>query len=1709
MRERLIRTRKWMRIGIVILVLTVSAAVFRRIASDQIWQAKAEEIQDSERKKPGREEKGEEPVRNFIRPEEIQWEKAEKCYDGKREASLTGYYGEKKVENKVTVCVQLKESNTGIYTEAILLKVIRQPEQMELGNWEQKEISDIQITVLPKNLYLQIEDYEAAYGTDLESLEKNLRKHGKVKIKEGALPEDLDKIILPEVILRKPYPAFHIGVYENCLIPEWKGENGELADPLQGVVQGNYCMKVAQEDDYGTLKVIPQKIEEKEGIIEVEEREGVFQKKEKQEIWVRGGKKGEEPVRVKLHIRQESPFAEKYDEVWVKMQEDGDTFINATKEGIVFEEQTEGVQKRTGEWYLKDSRDSSGNTVTEVVKGLTFFIDSKAPEVLFQDFSAEHSELDGNEHALTFQTYKNTFCRQTVSVEDQKQMTEPGSGVKNWSYAVWNVEQDQKLTKTRVEELTEKGILQWNPVGEKMQCDISVGKGANGKAEDGNYVILVRAEDYVKNQSVFVSGGIIVDTKKPKVKITGIDAEKYYTEDVPFTIMAEDYDRKEQKVTSGIREICIALFCDGKECFSETEQISGDFSAAGNVSEQTLNELQEKAGITRKKKIEASLYNSNDMSLSITVYDGAGNPSTAEKRLKIDTQSPRITVSYDNNEVRNEKYFQEERTAEIFYQDQNFQKKNVTFDVRVGEKEKKNINVQQMEKEFGIPAEWKDVKANEKENVKGECLSLKFETEQEYEIKFHCKDQAGNAEEKILYGDAKAPEQFVIDKTDPIVEIQYYCDGKKIDLYGEEDKRVFQKEEIEAEIVIREKNFAFPEAFSSEENQIKYAVKAEGVQKGENAQEIGEGYQNQAAQRKSWKKTEKDTYKNTFLFEMDANYTAAFTYTDLSGRKIRTPLCVFTVDQTAPDGDILVDGEKNASEVWQEISFSLFQRDPYQVQLMGRDTTAGVASVKYYCSKVPLSKGEVKKIPEKQWKEAESFVAEPDQQLVVYGKIEDRAGNRRFLYPVRGMIADKSKPRVTLSLEGKKENDIYRQDVTVNVEVEDPQAGSTYAGIREITYCVTAEKNVQERIEGSLFQESDDSKPGKAVWKGHVVIPAERFNSNDVKIQVCAKDKAGNEQTESKEPIQIDQTAPVIQVNYDSQIPANGKYYRKPRTATVSIQERNFDEQNVIFQAESTDGKQPVAGKWVRQKTDQNTDRTTYTCSVVFQEDGEYTFSLRCKDKAGNQEVYESKEAFVVDQTAPVIRVAYEEQKTRQPGYYREPRKAEVTVCERNFRPDDVMIRMTASLDGKEQKVPEIGMFAEKIADPGSIFQDQKNVTADLHSTTIVYGEDGDYTFDIAYTDLAGNVAEDYQEDHFTIDRTSPTVEILGVEDQSANRGTVAPQIRYQDRNYEEEDVRIELNGYHRGKVPAEGQKTEIVNGQHIQLPDFAWVQEQDDLYTLTVHMTDKAGNETKKEIAFSVNRFGSVYTFSESTRNLVQKYYTDQPGEIEVTEINIDTLQTREVSYGRNGELVRLEHGKDYTVQKSEPAHGWKKYTYKIYRHNFQKEGNYTVTLSSKDRAENRMNNKIKDRAIDFVVDRTAPAVVVTGIEDHGKYQMTSKKLTVHVEDNFAAERIQVSVSTEKGTQRQYNVGLQKGQHGEAEVSVDQSEGWQTVCVSGIDAAGNQSGEQVFHVLVTPDQWIQFLYQLPVAAGVMLTVFSLSFGAGIVWKKRSRKQRK
>ncbi len=45
----------------------------------------------------------------------------------------------------------------------------------------------------------------------------------------------------------------------------------------------------------------------------------------------------------------------------------------------------------------------------------------------------------------------------------------------------------------------------------------------------------------------------------------------------------------------------------------------------------------------------------------------------------------------------------------------------------------------------------------------------------------------------------------------------------------------------------------------------------------------------------------------------------------------------------------------------------------------------------------------------------------------------------------------------------------------------------------------------------------------------------------------------------------------------------------------------------------------------------------------------------------------------------------------------------------------------------------------------------------------------------------------------------------------------------------------------------------------------FKKLVENDGIYTLTLKMVDKAGNEESEEYTFTVNRFGSVYEYSDA----------------------------------------------------------------------------------------------------------------------------------------------------------------------------------------------------------------------------------------------------
>lgn len=206
-------------------------------------------------------------------------------------------------------------------------------------------------------------------------------------------------------------------------------------------------------------------------------------------------------------------------------------------------------------------------------------------------------------------------------------------------------------------------------------------------------------------------------------------------------------------------------------------------------------------------------------------------------------------------------------------------------------------------------------------------------------------------------------------------------------------------------------------------------------------------------------------------------------------------------------------------------------------------------------------------------------------------------------------------------------------------------------------------------------------------------------------------------------------------------------YYDTDVTVTLQITEANFFGNDVKVQVvkDSSDSYLGTQPEWR-----QNGDR--HTATVILSGDGEYRVSLEYTDKSDNQMKAYTSERIVVDTAAPVVEsVAYSPAvPVREIGgriYYDTAQTATVTITERNFRADDVNVLVTArDITGAE--VP--------VTDYKSYFKDRGNWTrlgnSDSYRAEVTFDTNANYTFAIAYTDLAYHKTAGYAEDVFTVD---------------------------------------------------------------------------------------------------------------------------------------------------------------------------------------------------------------------------------------------------------------------------------------------------------------------------------------------------------------------
>lgn len=1693
-------------------------------------------------------------VQKEIRVGDVSWDTFEKIYDGSDDKNgqitLTATFpgsvvgidkivatfnatvdpkaglGKDATLGTVASIIGYSESDANVHVDLSELYVLDALENAKVAG---------RVNINKRTVYLGTNDFEVSYDDDVKTAVENaagLVKEIKVESEPNTGVVNGDSIAfsemratvspeLGEIPLVKQDADGNVGAYENVIILD--------EDSIQDM--DNYEFVVVSEldgydcsGDLGDLTVNPGTTTDLNNLSFSAKGGNCYLKEGNlAEIWINDG-----------ILEATLINTERYDSVYFVV---GDQEWNLGTEGYNI---SQFINTDTVYGMIYFAKSGSALTVSPKVN-FSIHVDKKAPDFQFGDWMPEPTVLDNWIGAITFNRFvNNNYTIEDVEPDDSKH---GNSGEKEWSYYVYKVN-DAQLTKKELQRFVNEGKCEWSR-GDGNSIPVVSGTPDSLQKVQGNYIVLVQVVDNVGNTAVYASNGLVMEVAVPEVDIVINDPtlNGYYNKDLSYTVTITDADMENQ-ITSGVASATIEVLIDGETYSTENVDLLG--TEEKERTGYSLEDLISSATKTIKRdlkvtKADGTKIDSNNVEIKVTAYDRAGNVSITEKKqLKIDTTAPEIFVEYSSDaEVKNDKYFSDARTMTITYKEKNFNSDNVKFILSEGDDpvgldglaERGITCVREGENSF-IDSEAVVENAIDYTANRTNTLVLLFDKDGEYYIEPYVTDLAGNKNTSCTYTNKIAQKEFVIDKTAPEVIIDYFAivDNvnqnitETIDNAIDEATRVYRKEDITATVIIKEQNFWIED--ESGKNFADGQISLNGTES-ENGKGTSVDILKNRAENKDQKHWQEDGngFKQTFEFLKDANYTFAFDYEDLAGNscvfKVNGNPCeegykyirYFTADGTDPKGTVTIGGNE---DVWKKLAevftfgiFNIFNsnKGSIEVRLTSTDDTAGIKYAGYYKTSQNFSnENDLKALPNNEWiaygdadedgTYSHTFNVSPNEQFVIYQKIIDKSGNETYLCPTRGAVADAQDPvKIDLSITNRNEalNDIFDENVNFHVKIEDPINGGTFSGIEKVWYTVTVNGN--ERNSNETFVLVDHSsdrvqRENYRTYEGSFEVEAiEKYNSNDVKVQVFATDFSGNKYESEVVSFNIDITDPTIEVSFNNVSPLNGKYYKDTRVATVTIKERNFDKNSTPINITNSDGT-PANIQWDIGANGVS-DATTHTATITFSADGDYKFTVGCTDLAGNvTETPYTSEEFTIDKTTPVINVSYDNNSAQNGNYYKAARTATITINEHNFNASDVQVAATAS----NGSAPRVSGWSN---------------SGDRHTATVYFDSDADYIFDISYTDMAGNNAADYAQDSFTVDLTNPVVEITGVANKSANKGTVAPTITLNDTNFIGDGVTLTLTGANKGKIDISSMvtRTSTETGQSITFRNFG--DNMDDIYTLTAKSVDKAGNETSRTITFSVNRHGSTYELNDETEKLVNKGYTNSPVDVVIEEYNVDSLEFIELSYSKDGEIVKLTRNKDYTVKEEGSDGQWKKYTYTIYAKCFEEEGEYNINISSVDRAQNESNNKVQSMNVAFVVDKTAPTMAISNLENRGRYTANIHQFTLNVKDNTRLSKVELYLDGK--LVHTYEGDELIVEDGKIYIDIDSKGEYQTVKLIAYDEAGNPTEPAEYDVLVTSNRWVQFVANKPLFYGAIV---ALAVAAGFIfflifWKKKKKEGQK
>lgn len=980
-------------------------------------------------------------------------------------------------------------------------------------------------------------------------------------------------------------------------------------------------------------------------------------------------------------------------------------------------------------------------------------------------------------------------------------------------------------------------------------------------------------------------------------------------------------------------------------------------------------------------------------------------------------------------------------------------------------------------------------------------------------IIFVMEDNAGNKNEQSLseINQSYNTSGIYIDKASPYVVIT----PVESDLvkYQDKEKHNWYNKEVSFEIKAGDNLSGFAA--------IEVEVNGKKLSKDEGGMVIQEeNFQKQCVTEKTFYiSTSQGTSKKDTTGKETGRYDISISITDHSGN-VTTKTKTVYVDVTEPyikgvevkgEGNIEGNGTLTSSK-----QYEYFIQGNARLVVTAADDkgSSGVKSITYYTvNYANNSQGEISK--------EKTVSVDKNNQITiklnsgfkgaVYLKATDNTKHSTSKYERPHLIATGTNNRhmrnsaVTITLPKETVRDenndpLYGESVTADIRISDKDMG-----LAAVEWSVTSDYDKTNQISGSL----QIDKKGKVTDNTIFTVAAKDKNlvtemtgkipvnndSNHIKVWVKITDRAGMT-TEREIFLSIDKQKPVIEVTYDnnnfaSEYAGETEYYKDNRTATIVVKERNFDEKNVQVKVSNAEGEVPSVTAWEKADNTASPDNTTHTARVVFATDGDYTLEITAADKIGNQANDYSQDKFVIDKTKPVIEITFDKSNRETGNYYSEGRTATITIKEHNFESSHVQIT-GSNANGENNTFPELGSFKTE---------------GDTHQAALEFSTDGLYSFTAAYTDKAGNEAEVVQSEDFYIDTTEPEIIFEGVQQHGAYREEAAPVISCKDENMDTSSLKAQLRivNLNEGKVIDAVQQGEVTTTQdscRLQMASPEHTKEQDGIYYLDVEIKDLAGNLHKETLEYSVNRFGSVYTLEDEAKK-ASGNYVKSTGDIEILETNADEIHQAQVKLTKNGEITELKEAEDYVIKESTEAGAWKQYHYVIKKENFQEDGVYMITLSSKDKAGNTNENTAEEKEAElwFGVDTTSPVIVPLNVEEGESYNVTELEAQIEVQDNLKLDSV-------KGYVNDLEVEMKENQEqGFYTLSLTESTKEQKLRIVATDAAGNELVREVGDIYITTNPWVRLLHNkmaVTMMAGGVIIVLAF-VGVLLVLRKKKR----